>query len=241
MGSTSYYNENRDALFEQYHSHDPEIVHRAWAPRFLKDRRPGFACDIGAGTGRDANWLAAQGWEVVAVEPSRFREPGKRHAHPRVTWLEDALPELGKLRALGRRFDLILLCAVWMHVPQSARERAFRILTELLNPSGLLVINLRLGRDEGENRSRGFHPISADELLGYARGHAVSLKFRDKLPDLRRDHIEWEWLVFEMPDDGTGSLPLLRHIIVNDDKSSTYAGRSCCWNRKKTTRKTKPA
>ena len=25
-----------------------------------------------------------------------------------------------------------------------------------------------------------------------------------------------------MPDDGTGSLPLLRHIIVNDDKSSSY-------------------
>ena len=25
-----------------------------------------------------------------------------------------------------------------------------------------------------------------------------------------------------MPDDGTGSLPLLRHVIVNDNKSSTY-------------------
>ena len=25
-----------------------------------------------------------------------------------------------------------------------------------------------------------------------------------------------------MPDDGTGALPLLRHIILNDDKSSTY-------------------
>ena len=25
-----------------------------------------------------------------------------------------------------------------------------------------------------------------------------------------------------MPDDGTGNLPLLRHVIVNDDKSSTY-------------------
>lgn len=25
-----------------------------------------------------------------------------------------------------------------------------------------------------------------------------------------------------MPDDGTGKLPLLRHVIVNDNKSSTY-------------------
>ncbi len=29
-------------------------------------------------------------------------------------------------------------------------------------------------------------------------------------------------LVFQLPDDGTGSLPLLRHIIVNDDKTATY-------------------
>ncbi len=222
MSSTSYYNQNRDALFEQYHAYDPEVVHRAWAPEHLKGRKPGFACDIGAGTGRDANWLADQGWEVLAVEPSKFREMGQEQTHPRVTWLDDTLPDLQKLRALGRRFDLILLRSVWMHVPKSRQERAFRILTELLNPSGLLVISLRLGSDEEENRSRGFHPISADELIQYARDRAVSLRGRYEHPDRSREHIHWEWLVFEMPDDGTGNLPLLRHVIVNDDKSSTY-------------------
>ena len=40
--------------------------------------------------------------------------------------------------------------------------------------------------------------------------------------DLAREHIRWETLVFVMPDDGSGSLPLLRHVIVNDNKSSTY-------------------
>jgi hypothetical protein len=29
-------------------------------------------------------------------------------------------------------------------------------------------------------------------------------------------------LALRLPDDGTGALPLLRHIIFNDDKSSTY-------------------
>ena len=41
-------------------------------------------------------------------------------------------------------------------------------------------------------------------------------------PTLRRPSLSWETLVFAMPDDGTGSLPLLRHVIVNDNKSSTY-------------------
>ena len=59
--------------------------------------------------------------------------------------MNDALPDLRALRALGRRFDLILLSAVWMHVAPKGRERAFRILSELLGPSGLLVITLRLG------------------------------------------------------------------------------------------------
>ncbi len=37
-----------------------------------------------------------------------------------------------------------------------------------------------------------------------------------------RDNVWWDTLVFRLPDDGTGALPLLRHVIVNDDKSSTY-------------------
>ncbi len=222
LSSTSYYNQNRDALFAQYHAYDPEFVHRAWAPEHLKGRTQGFACDIGAGTGRDANWLAEQGWEVLAVEPSELRLLGEAQSNARVTWLEDKLPDLKKVRALGRRFDLILLRSVWMHVPKASQERAFRIMAELLNPGGLLVISLRHGRDEDENRSRGFHPISADELLRYARDRAISLRGRYKHPDRSKSHIDWEWLVFEMPDDGTGNLPLLRHIIVNDDKSSTY-------------------
>ncbi len=198
MNSTSYYNQNREKLFEQYHGYVPAVVHRAWAAKHLQGKKPGLACDIGAGTGRDANWLAEQGWEVLAVEPSRLREKGEAHSHPKVAWLDDTLPELKRLRALGHCFDLILLCSVWMHVPQSVRARAFRILSDLLNPSGLLVISLRHGSDEAENRARGFHPISAGELIDYAHAPsaATTLKAQYEHPDRRRSHIRWEWLVF---------------------------------------------
>ena len=145
-----------------------------------------------------------------------------RDSHQRVVWMNDALPDLRALRALGRRFDLILLSAVWMHVAPKGRERAFRILSELLGPSGLLVITLRLGGDAAENAARGFHDTSAEELIGYANRRAIALRSRTTRPDLRRPNLKWETLVFAMPDDGTGSLPLLRHVIVNDNKSSTY-------------------
>ena len=145
-----------------------------------------------------------------------------RDSHQRVVWMNDALPDLRNLRALGRRFDLILLSAVWMHVAPKGRERAFRILSELLGPSGLLVITLRLGGDGAENAARGFHDTSAEELIGYANRPAIALRSRTTRPDLRRPSLTWETLVFAMPDDGTGSPPLLRHVIVNDNKSSTY-------------------
>lgn len=221
MNSTSYYDLNADALVARYDGVDPSDVHADWAPAHLHEE-PGFACDIGAGSGRDANWLAARGWEVVAVEPSALRNLAVDRSHPRVVWMDDALPDLRALRALGRRFDLILLSAVWMHVAPKTRERAFRILSELLNPSGLLVITLRRGGDAAENAARGFHDTSAEELIGFANHRAIALRSHSTQPDLTRPGIHWETLVFAMPDDGTGSLPLLRHVIVNDNKSSTY-------------------
>ena len=59
-------------------------------------------------------------------------------------------------------------------------------------------------------------------MIGYANRRAIALRSRTTQPDLRRPGLTWETLVFAMPDDGTGSLPLLRHVIVNDHKSSTY-------------------
>ena len=180
-------------------------------------------CDIGAGSGRDANWFAKQGWEVVAVEPSSLRERAKETSEARVTWLDDSLPSLLQLRSLGHRFDLILLNAVWQHVRESQRERSFRILCELLNPAGLLVFSVRKGEDEFENIARDFHPVSSEELVGLGNQHAVGHRAQYlNQQDRTKTHVKWDWQIFEMPDDGTGNLPLLRHIIVNDSKSSSY-------------------
>ncbi len=218
----SYYSDNAPTLFERYHNTSSANIHADWLKHLPK--QPGLACDIGAGSGRDANWLAEQGWDVVAVEPEDgFRERGKQVSHPRVTWLDDKLPELPNLRKLNQRFNLILISAVWMHLPESKRERAFRILTELLAPSGILVISLRHSSNEDERRQRGFYPVSVSELELFAKERAVSIKSVTERTDGQgREYVNWETVVLELPDDGTGSLPLLRHIIVNDEKSATY-------------------
>jgi len=105
--------------------HDPVLA-------YLPETGAGkLALDIGAGSGRDAAWMANLGYEVVAVEPaSAMRaEAMRRHTEPNIRWLDDRLPGLGKVHSLGLGYDLILVSAVWQHIAPADRARAFRKLT----------------------------------------------------------------------------------------------------------------
>ncbi|BBE11144.1 hypothetical protein HH1059_20120 [Halorhodospira halochloris] len=50
--------------------------------------------DIGAGSGRDAAWLAEQGHDVVAVEPAAElrQEAQRRHPDEWISWLGNMVP-----------------------------------------------------------------------------------------------------------------------------------------------------
>jgi SAM-dependent methyltransferase len=138
----------------------------------------------------------------------------------RVRWINDSLPALATLSRTGLSFDLILLSAVWMHVAPIDRVRAFRKLINLLKPGGLIAITLRHGPAEP---ARGMHPVSLAELETLARGHGTFIQSSIEANDaLGRPDVRWTQVAIRLPDDGTGALPLLRHVILNDDKSSTY-------------------
>jgi 2-polyprenyl-3-methyl-5-hydroxy-6-metoxy-1,4-benzoquinol methylase len=68
-----FYSDNAEQLCAQYDALASEQVHQAWKKHLPKTA--GLACDIGAGSGRDARWLASKGWDVIAVEPcDKLRE-----------------------------------------------------------------------------------------------------------------------------------------------------------------------
>jgi SAM-dependent methyltransferase len=215
-----YYTANARHLFERYESLASEQVHAAWLD-CLPDQA-GAALDIGAGSGRDAAWLASRGWEVVAVEPcAAFRKlAAEKHRQDNILWIDDRLPSLRMVRAMNTPFRLILVGAVWMHLTPRQQEKAFRVLSDLLAPGGILVITLRHGTVTDD---RKFHPISAEILRRMATARTLQTVLYQRSPDaMDRHDVRWEILVFRLPDDGTGSLPLLRHIVVNDEKASTY-------------------
>ena len=86
----------------------------------------GCILDVGAGTGRDAAWFAANGHNVVAVEPSaQLRAAGQeRHRLTHLRWMNDTLPALEKVLRSKLTFKLVWVSAVWMHVLRSVRAHS---------------------------------------------------------------------------------------------------------------------
>jgi len=203
--SVGPYNQHAQRYFSQYQSITFEQVHRDWLPRL--DVKTGLALDVGAGSGRDALALADRGWDVVAVEPAAgLRELGQSATKDKsIQWIDDQLPDLNQVRKLSYRFNLNLVSAVWMHIPPTVRERAFRILAELLAPGGMLVVTLRHGSGDGE---RVFYDVSREELEAFAKHRAlipVALPAGRNDDQLKRPEVSWETLAFRSRCSATAS------------------------------------
>jgi len=216
-----WYDSNADSLFRQFESVKFEQLHAELIEQL--PRNPCFVLEIGAGSGRDAAALAKLGHYVTAVEPSdplRTRAE-LSHRHANIQWMKDSLPKLNRVRRKGALYDVIFLSAVWMHVPPSQRKDTFRRITKMLKPGGLLYITLRHGPFE---KMSGFWDIAANDVMTLARENGL-LPVKDVVRKddlLLRPGVSWSAVMLRSPGDGTGALPLLRHIVLNDVKSSTY-------------------
>jgi SAM-dependent methyltransferase len=187
--SIDWYDLHAHEVAPLYESIDPADS-LGWLPGMIQ-RRWSNVVDIGAGTGRDAAWLASLGHSVVAVEPSiRMRAIGRRaHSSPRIHWMTDHLPQLARVGRLNVKFDLVLLSAVWMHVEPIKRPFAFRQIAAVLDTNGIVVVTLRFGPVDSD---RGMHPVSVDELKRLAGVNALTILNRNEGCDqLGRPEVRW--------------------------------------------------
>jgi SAM-dependent methyltransferase len=189
------YGANASALASQYESVTFDQVYRDLLHLF--PAQPVTVVDIGAGSGRDAAALARRGHRVVAVEPTHeLRREGQRlHARLPIEWVDDHLPALDALRRGRRRFDVVLLTAVWMHLDPQEREAAMAALAELVADNGQVFLSLRHGPvPEG----RRMFDVSARETAELAARHGLRCVHRAEREDmLDRADITWSFLALQ--------------------------------------------
>jgi len=121
-----------------------ERVHASTAPsRFLvaevADLRPGTALDLACGAGRNAVWLAGQGWRVTAVDFSgvalRMARSLAAERAVDAEWIE---ADVVAWTPPARAYDLV--CAFYLQLPASERPIALAHAAAAVRPGGTLLV-----------------------------------------------------------------------------------------------------
>ena len=158
-----------EVLKQRYEEVSPEVLYAPVKACFPQN--PCRILDIGAGTGRDAKWLTGLGHDVLAVEPvDEFRICTGAFG-----WLDDCLPDLSATRALGRKFDFILVNAVFQHVWPADRGFAMQSIAGVLAEGGRICMSLRHGPSVASRMAFALNP---SEIVGLATRYGLQAVFQ---------------------------------------------------------------
>lgn len=166
----------------------------------LLPTQPSRILDLGAGTGRDAAWLAEKGHQVLAVEPvDELRHAGiGLHGSSKIEWISDRLPALQEVLKRGAVFDRVFLVAVWQHLDDDQRRIAMCSLSGVTVPGGVVVMSLRHGPGAP---GRQVYDVSTNYTIEVASAAGFELlcaRQADSVQAANRSAgVSWTWLAFE--------------------------------------------
>lgn len=125
--------------WDKNHRESRSLAHpepNAFLVSTVKGRRPGRALDVGAGTGRNAVWLAREGWDVTGFDISGVAiEAAHRAARAAGVKIDAFVRDLKDWEYGRQQWDLVLLC----YMQGDARFRSKEVIGSL-RPGGIVVI-----------------------------------------------------------------------------------------------------
>ena len=132
-----------------------ELVRTATQNRFLvaevSDLPVGRAIDLAAGEGRNAVWLAEQGWDVTAVDFSDVAlAKARRLADARAVSLTLVEADVTEYAPVPGGYDLVLVA--YLHLPKPERSGVLQRASAAVAPNGTLLV---IGHD-ATNLTEGY-------------------------------------------------------------------------------------
>ncbi len=197
------YNANAVQLAKQYDGLSSETLYHPIRSFFPPPTISGVqtkVIDIGAGAGRDAQWLYEQGYDVTAVEPAKGMRSEARQLPNTdcVRWIDDRLPTLSRVLALNETFDLVLMNAVWAHLSNAERAQSMPLLFRLIVCGGRLIVSVRHGPASPD---RPTYPAPDEETSALAKEAGFANLVEKTTPSVQPDNIAagvtWTFFCFE--------------------------------------------
>jgi 2-polyprenyl-3-methyl-5-hydroxy-6-metoxy-1,4-benzoquinol methylase len=161
---------------------DRELLWTAQPNRFLvaeaRDLPPGRALDLACGEGRNAVWLAEQGWQVTGVDFSEVAlEKARRLAEARGVEAEWVAADLLDYRPAHRGYDLAI--TLYLQVTPPQRRQILRGAVEAVAALGTLLVvahdsrNLEQGHGGPQDASVLY---TAEDVAGDLDGTGVVIE-----------------------------------------------------------------
>ena len=141
-----------------------ELVWTARANQFLVEQvqglKPGRALDLAAGEGRNAVWLAEQGWTVTAVDFSQVGlDKGRKLAAARNVRVHWVAADLETYQPQPASAELVAL--LYLHLPWESMRPILRRAEEAVAPGGTFLL---VGHDT-TNLEKGHGGPPSPEVL----------------------------------------------------------------------------
>jgi SAM-dependent methyltransferase len=185
---------------------DSRLVEIVEGPGALK---PGRALDLGCGKGRNAIYLAQQGWDVVAIDLAEYAvETARRRADDAGVSVRFIHGDVTKLSTfgIGTGFSLVVDVGCYQALPADAQADHIVAMTNVTAPDAVLLMlgimripgKPSLTPDDLQRRFGGWRlveatPVGTKELNTYNRGvgarvlSAAMSRFEAQRYELRRN------------------------------------------------------
>jgi hypothetical protein len=169
----------------------PSVLLSAWAEREQVDGTGQTAIVVGAGYGRDSEFVSALGFRTTAfdISPTAVRDTGERFPDTTVDYVVANLLDLPP--AWLGAFDLVVEDMTVQSLPESVRSEATRAVASLVALDGTLVV-VAAARDEGQHVDGPPWPLTPSQVGAFATGGLEQLEI-ELIPDAADPEVH-RWL-----------------------------------------------
>ncbi len=202
--TVSHYDTHAREASARYESADMSRLHAV----LLRHLPPKGASvlELGCGSGRDAAFLQANGFDVTAVDASPGMVAEAARLHPelagRLSCAAVPFPEGSPL--LRRSFDAVFSNAMFMHIPDHDLPLVVEQVQRMLRTGGVVIISVSVDRgglaDSRDGTGRLFRERQPEELRQVFERCGLAFVAQSRSADsLDRPAIRWVTLVFGSP------------------------------------------